>query len=34
MYIIVPKDAKAGATDLIVTNTKGSAKAPVTVVST
>jgi hypothetical protein len=34
MYILVPKDAKAGATDLIITNTKGSAKAPVTVVST
>jgi large repetitive protein len=34
MYVIIPKDAKAGATSLIVTNTKGSAKAPVTVAST
>lgn len=33
MYFIVPKDAKAGATDLIITNSMGSAKAPVTVVS-
>ncbi len=33
MYVIIPKDAKAGATSLIITNTKGAAKAPVTVVS-
>jgi IPT/TIG domain len=33
MYILVPKTAKAGATDLVITNTQGSAKAPVTVVS-
>jgi hypothetical protein len=33
MYIIVPKNATLGATNLIITNTKGSAKAPVTIVS-
>ena len=33
MYVLVPKDTKAGATDLVVTNTMGSAKAPVTVVA-
>jgi hypothetical protein len=32
MYIIVPADAKLGATSLVVTNNKGSAKAAVTVV--